>query len=44
MRDHYHNSSKAYQAITSIKNSSKIDGNQAVKYPRSFFLKVILDY
>jgi hypothetical protein len=39
IRDHYHNSSKAYQGITSIKNASKSTQNQIVKYPRSFFLK-----
>jgi hypothetical protein len=38
-RDHYHNFSKAYQGITSIKNAAKTAGNQIVKYPRSFFLK-----
>lgn len=38
-RDHYHNSSKAYQGITSINNAIKSKGNQIVKYPRSFFLK-----
>lgn len=38
-RDHYHNSSKAYQGITSIKNAAKEAGNQIVKYPHSFFLK-----
>ena len=38
-RDHYHNFSKAYQGITSIKNAAKAAGNRIVKYPRSFFLK-----
>lgn len=38
-RDHYHNSSKAYQGITSISCAAKSIGNQKVKYPRSFFLK-----
>lgn len=38
-RDHYHNSSKAYQGITSISHAAKLIGNQKVKYPRSFFLK-----
>ena len=37
-RDHYQNFSKAYQGITSIKNSSLANGKKA-KYPRSFFLK-----
>lgn len=38
-RDHYHNSSKAYQGITSISHAAKSIGDQKVKYPRSFFLK-----
>lgn len=38
-RDHYHNSSKAYQGITSIQNAVKMAGEQSARYPRSFFLK-----
>ena len=37
-RDHYQNFSKAYQEITSIRNSSLATGGK-IKYPRSFFLK-----
>jgi hypothetical protein len=38
-RDHHHNFSKIYQGITSIRNAQKKMGGQAIKYPRSFFLK-----
>lgn len=38
-RDHYHNSSKAYQGIMSISRAVKSVKNKMVKYPRSFFLK-----
>lgn len=38
-RDHYHNSSKVYQGITSIQNATKAVGEQVARYPRSFFLK-----
>lgn len=37
-RDHFHNFSKAFQGITSIKKSSTCTGKK-IKYPRSFFLK-----
>lgn len=38
-RDHFHNSSKAYQGITSIQDATKIIGGGVSRYPRSFFLK-----
>jgi len=37
-RDNHQNFSKAYQGITSIRNSSLTTGGK-IKYPRSFFLK-----
>ncbi len=41
-RDHHHNTSKAYQAITSIRNASKRIAGNGVAYPRSFFIKTSL--
>ena len=38
-RDHYHNFSKAYQGITSIRSATQKNGEQIARYPRSFFLK-----
>lgn len=38
-RDHHQNASKAYQAITSIREAAKNNEEHSVRYPRSFFLK-----
>lgn len=38
-RDHHHNSSKAYQCITTIKEASVNAISNSVRYPKSFFLK-----
>ena len=38
-RDNFHNSSKAYQGITSINNSTVENRKNNIKYPISFFIK-----
>ncbi len=38
-RHHYHNTSKAYQAITSIYQARQQGGHVTIKYPHSFFVK-----
>jgi hypothetical protein len=38
-RDHHHNFSKAYQAVTSLREAKRKIGDDSIKYPRSFFIK-----
>ena len=38
-RDHYHNSSKAYQCITTISQAISLVKDSSIKYPKSFFIK-----